>query len=156
MKVKEEGKTTIKFPIQKYFQQIFSNSAYVTIINPFKFWRRYRIEHLESCYEYNLILFLDRCLRKERQPVKQNQENNSTSSREDRSLSFNQQNPNVILISQPNYELKYRGVSYRSHSIYMSNRTGIEIKLDRQSSVQPEIVPVDSSDKDNPKTSHSI
>lgn len=145
MKVREEGKISIKFPIQKYFNQIFSNSAYVTIINPFKFWRRYRIEHLESCYQYNLVRFLECCRRKECQPDKPNQENNSICSVKYRNLPFNQQNQNVILISQPNFELKYRGVSYRSNSIYMSNQTGIEIKHKHQSSTQPEILPVDSS-----------
>lgn len=145
MKVTEEGKTTIKFPIQKHFNQIFSNSAYVTIINPFKFWRRYRDEHLESCYEYNLVRFLERCQKKECQPDKPNQENNSVWSKKYRGLTFNQQDQNAILISQPKFELKYRSNSYRSNSIYVSDKTRIGIKHN-QHPPQPEI-PLDLSDR---------
>ncbi len=155
MKVREEGKTTIKFPVQKYFRQIFSNSAYVTIINPLKFWREYRVEHLESCYEYNLTLLLERCQKKECLPSKPNQKNDSVWGEKCRTLPFEQQNRNVILISQPNCELKYRGVSYCANSIYMSSQAGINIKDNHQSSTQPEIS-LDSSGQDNPKTSNSI
>ncbi len=156
MKAREEGKTAIKFPMQKYFRQIFSNSTCVTIVNPFEFWRIYKIEHLESCYQYDLVRFLERCRRKKKQPAKSNQENNSIWSRENRGLPSNQQDQNVNLISQPNYELKYRGVSYRSNSTYIFNQTGVEIKLDWQSLIQPEILPINSDNKDNSKTSNGI
>lgn len=129
MNIKEGRKTTIKFPIQKYFKQIVPSFDYVTFINPFKFWHRYKIDHLEICYEYNLILFLERCLKTEHQSVTQNSENNSISWEKDRGLSSNQQNHNAISISQPNYELKYRGVNYRSNSTYLLNQTTAACKV---------------------------
>lgn len=155
MKVREEGKTAIKFPVGKYFRQIFSNSAYVTIINPFKFWRKYRVERLESCYEYSLTLLLERCQKKECLPSKFDRENDSVWWEKCRTLPFEQQNRNAIIISQPNYELKYRGVGYCANSIYISNQTGIDLKDNYQSSTQPKIS-LESSGRDRPQTSNSI
>ena len=155
MKVREEGTTTTKFPVRKYFRQIFSNSSYVTIINPFKFWRKYRVEHLENCYEYNLTLLLERCQKKECLSSKPDWENDSVWWKKCRTLPFEQQNRNAIVISQPNYELKYRGVSYCANSIYISNQTGIDLKDNYQSSTQPKIS-LESSGRDRPKTSNNI
>ena len=57
---------TIKFsfPWGLYFQQLFAADTYVRFINPFNFWRRYRIEHLEKCSGLDLIEHLERCYQK--------------------------------------------------------------------------------------------
>ena len=58
---REVRQIKLKFPWLKYLKQIFNSSQYVTIVNPWKFWRRYRIEHLNACYQYNTVEFLERC-----------------------------------------------------------------------------------------------
>jgi hypothetical protein len=54
----------ISFPIGLYFEQLFSADTYVRFINPFGFWRRYRINHLETCHELDPVQYFERCYQK--------------------------------------------------------------------------------------------
>ena len=55
MTIQEKQQFTVNFPVLKYFQQLFASDSYVKFINPFRFWRRYRINHLEACWSINLV-----------------------------------------------------------------------------------------------------
>ncbi|MDA0672423.1 MAG: hypothetical protein O3C67_01775 [Cyanobacteria bacterium] len=39
------------FPLWKYLTQPVFSQSYVTRLNPWKFWRVYRIQYLERCLE---------------------------------------------------------------------------------------------------------
>lgn len=74
MKAKKERKTKISFPLGLYFQQLIYPNTYVRTIDPFTFWHRYKIKHLETCWEINLVSYLERCRKLEWQPSLQQQE----------------------------------------------------------------------------------
>jgi hypothetical protein len=103
--------TKLKFPLQQYFKQLFFRSSYVTILNPFKFWRLYQESHLENCQEQNLALLLERCLKQKihaAAPPLPNCSEGSLISIKPKSL--------------PIVKLKYRGVTYyRPQILYFSN-----------------------------------
>jgi hypothetical protein len=89
----------LNFPFGLYFQQLFCPDIYVKFVNPFSFWRKYRIAHLETCWELNVARYLEGCYQLEWQPdIPQ--------------LLLTDTYQNTILISQPCLELKYRGVTY--------------------------------------------
>lgn len=54
----------ISFPWILYFKQLFAVNTYVRFINPFNFWHRHKIKHLEKCSELDLIEHLERCYQK--------------------------------------------------------------------------------------------
>jgi hypothetical protein len=89
----------LNFPFGLYFQQLFCSDIYVKFVNPFSFWRKYRIAHLETCWELNVVRYLEGCYQLEWQPATPQFPPTDTYQ-------------NVILISQPRLELKYRGVTY--------------------------------------------
>ena len=62
MTIKETGPTKISFPFSLYFKQLFAADPYVRYINPFSFWHRYKINHLETCRELDTVEYLERCL----------------------------------------------------------------------------------------------
>ncbi len=142
MKAKEEQKIKISFPISQYFQQLFGPDFYVKFINPFSFWRRYRIDHLESCWEIDIVRYLERCYQIEEPATKSQPDNrpkNFTETGKYRGLPWEKTPQNMILISQPSFELKYRGVTYRTSSIVAIDADKIEIK--------PDLLILDSSKK---------
>jgi hypothetical protein len=116
MKANEPKNIKISFPFSLYFQQLCAPDVYVKYFNPWQFWRRYRIIYLETCWELNLVQYLERCLKLKCQPVFKQQEDLP------QTLKYRglpgKKNPNkVILISPPRVELKYRGVTYHATRI---------------------------------------
>ena len=118
----------IAFPFSLYLKQLFSTDPYVRYINPFSFWRRYKINHLETCHELNTVQYLKRCYQLDSQLAK------STKILLDRGYVdtltnslLKQAEFNTIYISQPWIELKYRGVSYYSKDVFSININLIEI-----------------------------
>ena len=51
----------IGFPFRCYLKQLFSADTYVRYVNPFNFWHKYKINHLETCGEINTIQHLESC-----------------------------------------------------------------------------------------------
>jgi hypothetical protein len=118
--------TKISFPFGLYLHQLFSADVYVRFINPFSFWRRYRINHLETCQELNTVEYLERCHHLEWSIA--NPFAHRTSYR-DTKTSLAPINPNVIFIIQPSIQLKYRGVTYHTHTkkIFVINTSNAKI-----------------------------
>lgn len=114
------------FPFGLYFEQLFSNDTYVKFINPFSFWRKYRIEHLESCRELNTVRYLENCHQLEWQPLKLPNSNISNSSQK----SIDTSNAILIFVFEPGIELKYRGVTYRNKKIVSVNVNINSLKID--------------------------
>ena len=103
----------ISFPFSLYSKQLFSTDPYVKFINPFSFWRRYRINHLETCRELDTVQYLESCRKLDSQVAKLTKiglDRDYTDTSEN-SL-FKQAESNTIYISQPRIKLKYRGVTY--------------------------------------------
>lgn len=71
MKTKEKQKIKIGFPFKLYFKQLFCPDLYVRLINPFRFWHRYKLDRLEACWDFNTIQHLERCKKLKLQPDKQ-------------------------------------------------------------------------------------
>ena len=119
------------FPFGLYFKQLFSNDTYVRYINPFSFWRRYRTNHLETCYRLNIVQYFERCYQLDSRfakPINIGSEQNSTN------ISTNHFTEsaklNTIYISQPRIELKYRGVSYYTKDLINIDIRVVEINSD--------------------------
>ena len=68
MKIREEQKSRVNFPLRQYLQQLWGSERQVRCINPFSFWRRARINHLEACWAINIVQQLERCYQIEWQP----------------------------------------------------------------------------------------
>ncbi|GAB4532785.1 MAG: hypothetical protein Tsb0014_17580 [Pleurocapsa sp.] len=132
MTIKEEQKIKVNFPISQYFQQLFSPDLYVKFINPFRFWRRYRINHLENCWAIDTVQYLECCRQIEWQPTIAQQDNEPIEKITEiaiyRGVLWENTPQNTILISQPSMKLKYRGVSYCTSNIVAINTNKIEIK----------------------------
>jgi hypothetical protein len=47
------------FPLGKYLNQLLNQLK--TAINPFRFWHKYKIQQLESCWNLDEIQFLEKC-----------------------------------------------------------------------------------------------
>ncbi len=71
MKTKEKQKIKIGFPFKLYFKQLFCPDLYVRLINPFRFWHRYKLDRLEACWDFNIIQYLERCKKFKLQSDKQ-------------------------------------------------------------------------------------
>ena len=110
---REKRAIKVGFPFGLYFKQLFSGDPYVRYINPFSFWRRYKIDRLEASYALNTVRHLENCLLLDCQAAIQTNIglNLDYTSAAIYSL-FPQARSNAIHISQPRIELKYRGVSY--------------------------------------------
>lgn len=61
MKTQAERKTNLSFPVGLYFRQFFASDRAVKFINPFSFWHQYKIDYLETCWQFDPIRFLERC-----------------------------------------------------------------------------------------------
>ncbi len=116
----------ISFPFGLYFEQLFSHDTYVKFINPFNFWRKYRIEHLESCRELNTVRYLENCHQLEWQPLKLPNSSIGNSSQKLTDTS------NAIFVFEPGIELKYRGVTYRTQKIVSVNVNINSLKIDSE------------------------
>lgn len=144
MKPKEKQKIKISFPLGLYFQQLFCPKTYVKLIDPFSFWRRYRINHLEACWDFNMVRYLERCRQIEWQPTRQQQNNKSVKKCNEIGgtnigLPWEKTPQNTILISQPSMKLKYRGVTYLTNPIVAVNTNQVK--------PQPSQITLDSSKK---------
>lgn len=112
MKAQAEPKTKISF-LGLYFRQLIDPHTYVRSFNPITFWHRYRIKYLESCWEIDLVRHLERChkLAWQPEPVPKPPES-PTKSNIYQSLPWQHTPQHTIIIAQPRFELKYRGVTY--------------------------------------------
>jgi hypothetical protein len=48
-----------QFPLWQYLNQLLNQPT--TIINPFQFWYKYRIQQAEICWNFDNIIFLEIC-----------------------------------------------------------------------------------------------
>ncbi|WP_036477864.1 DUF4278 domain-containing protein [Myxosarcina sp. GI1] len=127
MKLQATKKHDISFPFKLYWRQLFSSHQYVKFIDPFSFWHRYKIDHLETCWELNPVLFLERCYRLDCQPKRQVTvpTSNFTTRGMYRGVPWEKTPQNTVLISQPSWQLKYRGVTYHVNGIFKLNTNKI-------------------------------
>ena len=131
MKIEETRVTQnpkVNFPFLLYFKQLFAANAniYVKFINPFSFWRRYKIEHLEKCRDFDIIQHLENCYQVELLSKKFPNCQSVTK----QNISGVELSPNKILISQPNLQLKYRGVAYHTNRIVAVDANQIILNSD--------------------------
>lgn len=156
---KKTQKTKISFPFRLYFQQLFATDIYVKFINPLSFWRRYRINHLETCREIDTVRYLEGCNQLERQSKKLlNHKSTKSISKisTERNISWeNIAAQNKILISQPSFELKYRGVTYRSNRIVVVNANQIDLQSELLASISTKQLPL-SNNNNSSETSNNI
>jgi hypothetical protein len=133
MTTQQKTATKISFPFGLYLQQLFSADVYVRFINPFGFWRRYRINHLETCQELDTVEYLERCYHlKWRSPsyfdylYHQTSYGDTQTSAHKHSL-LAPTTPKIIFIVQPSIQLKYRGVTYNTTKILGVNINNAKI-----------------------------
>lgn len=130
MKTLEQHNIKLNFPFRLYWQQLFCPDTYVKFINPFSFWRRYQMNHLDACWEINLVHYLERCHKIEWQPtpLKKNPEpiKNYSKIQASQGLPWEKTPQNTIFVSQPSITLKYRGVTYFTSSVIVLNTHKIE------------------------------
>lgn len=140
MTIKEEHQIKVNFPLSKYLQQLFSSDVYVRFINPFSFWRRYRIERLETCWEIDTVKNLERCRQVKWQPGRSRHHQTSikTEIGSYRGVPWEKTPQNTILISQSSMKLKYRGVTYLSSNIVAINANKVKTKPDLNTTKPPE------------------
>ena len=112
------------FPWNLYFRQLFATDAYVRFINPFNFWRRYKIEHLETCSELDLVEHLERCYQKKCPQTKSDVFGTAIANRQIdldyKNYRNDIQKPRLsktFFIVQSSENLKYRGVEYQKPKI---------------------------------------
>lgn len=119
MNTTETKPIKLSFPWSLYFEQLFSKDTYVRFINPWSFWREYRIKHLESCRELNTVQYLESCYqlqwRSRKLPHGEISRNLIETSIPIGSA--DRQMLNIIFIPQASIELKYRGVTYQTKKI---------------------------------------
>ncbi|MBE9045492.1 hypothetical protein IQ255_13960 [Pleurocapsales cyanobacterium LEGE 10410] len=131
MNIEEKRVVKMSFPFGQYFEQLFAADTYVRFINPFGFWRRYKIEHLETCRELDTVKHFENCHQLDLQSAR-SMNLGSNGSNEDYTGILNnilteQSESNRIYISQPNIKLKYRGVSYYAKDVLSMNITVVQI-----------------------------
>lgn len=54
-----------QFPLWPYLSQPIGDPSFKLILNPWKFWRNYKTQKLEQCWQKNYIEFLESCWQKE-------------------------------------------------------------------------------------------
>lgn len=104
------------FPWNLYFRQLFAADVYVRFINPFNFWRRSKIKHLENCSEIDLVEHLKRCYQKKSPQTKSDRQIDLDC----KNYSNNIQKPRLfktLFIVQSSENLKYRGIEYQKPTI---------------------------------------
>jgi hypothetical protein len=125
MKIQKVQQIKLRFPLHLYFQQLFTPDLYVKFISPFSFWRRYRINYLETCWEFNWVRHLENCRKIDWQPEifqKVSSSGKRPLTSISRGLLWEKTPKTTILIAQPTIQLKYRGVTY-----YINQRLDIDI-----------------------------
>ena len=106
------------FPWSLYFQQLFAADTYVRLINPFNFWYKYRIKHLERCSELDLIGHLERCSQKKyRQAKTRNCKVEPKYRVYADKLNSLEPIQKQIFVVQSSENLKYRGTEYQKPKI---------------------------------------
>jgi hypothetical protein len=143
MKTQAVHPIKLRFPLYLYFQQLFTPDLYVKFINPFSFWRRYRINHLETCWEFNLVRHLENCRKIDLQPKNFQQPTATdkiTVTSIFRGLPWEKNPKNTILITQPTIQLKYRGVIYHIDLILGIDIDRIKTKGDRITDDSPKTI----------------
>lgn len=144
----------IGFPLGLYFQQLFATDIYVRFINPWRFWHRYKIDHLENCREFNTVRYLESCHQIEDRPQKLEDPRSFDNCGEiilENKPNRRNDESKITFIIRPGSELKYRGIAYHNHKI-------IAIEQDRIA-IEPNSLTVDTAKKfgisynDNPKSS---
>jgi hypothetical protein len=126
MNTGEKRPVKIAFPFDLYFKQLFSVDTYVKFINPFGFWRRYKINHLETCSELDIVEHLEQCYQlKWRLTKLSNARPNEDYTDTSNNSLLKQAELNTIYISQPKIGLKYRGVSYYTRDVLSINTKAI-------------------------------
>ncbi|MEM7592765.1 MAG: hypothetical protein AAF383_14800 [Cyanobacteria bacterium P01_A01_bin.83] len=112
---------TIKFsfPWGLYFRQLFAADTYVRLINPFNFWYKYRIKHLEKCSELDLIGHLERCYQKKCIRAKTENFQVRLDPKVYKNLADSPKSSlyKQLFIVQSSENLKYRGIEYRKPKI---------------------------------------
>ncbi len=124
MTIKEKRPVNLSFPFGLYFQQLFSTDTYVRLVNPFSFWHRYKINHLERCCELDTVEYLERCHQIEWRRAKlfaPEKTKNLTETSAFSCFPLRQVEPKTIFIFQPSMKLKYRGVTYYTQEILGMN-----------------------------------
>jgi hypothetical protein len=127
MDAKEARQIKVNFPFDLYFKQLFAQDTYVRFINPFSFWRRHRINHLETCCKLNTVQYLENCYHLGRRSSKSIDYRNNQSFNEISSSSqvpAQQMSLHKIIVVIPRVELKYRRVDcckQESSSININN-----------------------------------
>ena len=58
MNTGEKRATKIIFPFGLYLKQLFLADTYTICINPFRFWHKYKINYLETCFELDTVQYL--------------------------------------------------------------------------------------------------
>jgi hypothetical protein len=132
METTETRPIKISFPFSLYFEQLFSHDTYVRFINPFSFWRKYKIKHLESCRELNTVQYLESCRELEWRSLKVHNKRSGKNSIKISTQSHpaDRQISSTVFVLQPSIELKYRGVSYRTQRIVSVNINSVKIYSD--------------------------
>ena len=132
MKTKEKQPIKLHFPFDLYFQQLFARDTYVKFINPFSFWRRYRINHLETCWEIKtfqrLASFHQIALPPDCSPPNDRPIQNSTQAGIYRGVPWQKTPQQKILVAQPGIKLTYRGITYSKSRIVAINANQVEVK----------------------------
>ena len=125
---REKRPIKMGFPFGFYLRQLYSTNTYARFINPFSFWHRYKINHLETCRELDIVRQLESCYQLDCRVAKPA---NIKLARDyidipTHSL-IKQAKLNTIYVSQPRIELKYRGISYYIRNILNTNINLVKI-----------------------------
>ncbi len=110
-------KPKVNFPVLLYFQQLFAANIHVKFLNPFSFWRKYKVEYLEKCWNFDMIRHFKNCHQLE------------LTSKKFRNIKYVTKQ-NKFLISQPDLQLKYRGVVYQTNRIVAVDGNQVIFKSD--------------------------
>jgi hypothetical protein len=148
MNTKEARPIKVNFPFSLYFRQLFAQDTYVRFINPFSFWRRHRINHLETCSALNTVQYLESCYNLEWQSSKSIDYRNNQNFKEISSssqVSAQQISLHKIIIVIPSVELKYRGVAYcpkETLSININNLEFVPGIFEQNIKAEPESISI--------------
>lgn len=159
MNIRHETKIKFDFPLGLYFQQLFDANAYVKFFNPYNFWRSYRIQHLETCWEFNTVKYLEDCYQIEWKPEKSatiKPVEISTKTDSYKILPWEKTPRNTILMVQPPMELKYRGITYTTSRIVAVDVNHIKGDRHRTESSSLSKFPDRFNHNDNSEASNNI
>ncbi|MEN9517542.1 MAG: hypothetical protein RLZZ381_130 [Cyanobacteriota bacterium] len=148
MDAKEARPIKVKFPFNLYFKQLFAQDTYVRFINPFGFWRRYRINHLETCCELNTVQYLESCYNLKRRSSKSIGDRNNQSLKDISpcgQVPVQQISVHKIIVVIPSVELKYHGVAdctKETPSININNAEFVPDIFEQNIKAEPESISI--------------